>query len=92
MTGTLGEGSEFSMEGSDSHLVIEIKSKGDNDWSWFGSRGLHCYDLNGHLKWQKEFGQLRTANGFGEGNFKALFESIELDQIRRGVLQDKSAA
>ena len=29
----------------------------------------------------------RTGNqGFGEGNFKALFESIELDQIRRGVL------
>ena len=25
-------------------------------------------------------------NGFGEGNFKALFESIELDQIRRGVI------
>ncbi len=30
--------------------------------------------------------------GFGEGNFKALFDSIELDQIRRGVLQDSSAA
>lgn len=27
--------------------------------------------------------------GFGEGNFKALFESIELDQMRRGVLQPK---
>ena len=25
--------------------------------------------------------------GFGEGNFKALFESIELDQVRRGVLK-----
>ncbi|HBS34174.1 MAG TPA: 4-hydroxyphenylpyruvate dioxygenase, partial [Parvularcula sp.] len=25
--------------------------------------------------------------GFGEGNFKALFESIEEDQIRRGVLK-----
>ncbi|WP_376088368.1 4-hydroxyphenylpyruvate dioxygenase [Roseomonas sp. CCTCC AB2023176] len=25
--------------------------------------------------------------GFGEGNFRALFESIELDQIRRGVLE-----
>ena len=25
--------------------------------------------------------------GFGEGNFQALFESIELDQIRRGVLK-----
>ena len=26
-------------------------------------------------------------DGFGEGNFKALFESLERDQIRRGVLQ-----
>jgi len=26
--------------------------------------------------------------GFGEGNFKALFESLELDQIRRGVLSE----
>jgi 4-hydroxyphenylpyruvate dioxygenase len=26
--------------------------------------------------------------GFGEGNFRALFESIERDQIRRGVLAD----
>jgi 4-hydroxyphenylpyruvate dioxygenase len=25
--------------------------------------------------------------GFGEGNFKALFESMELDQLRRGVLK-----
>lgn len=30
--------------------------------------------------------------GFGEGNFRALFESIELDQIRRGVLQPEAAA
>jgi 4-hydroxyphenylpyruvate dioxygenase len=27
-------------------------------------------------------------DGFGEGNFRALFESIELDQIRRGVLDE----
>lgn len=31
----------------------------------------------------------RGNEGFGEGNFKALFESIELDQIRRGVLKDE---
>ncbi|MGP8668531.1 hypothetical protein, partial [Pseudomonas aeruginosa] len=30
--------------------------------------------------------------GFGEGNFKALFESIEEDQIRRGVLKVDHAA
>lgn len=29
----------------------------------------------------------RGNEGFGEGNFKALFESMELDQIRRGVLK-----
>jgi 4-hydroxyphenylpyruvate dioxygenase len=34
--------------------------------------------------------QRRGNEGFGEGNFRALFESIELDQIRRGVLQDKT--
>lgn len=33
-----------------------------------------------------EFIQRKGDNGFGEGNFKALFESIERDQIERGVL------
>ena len=35
--------------------------------------------------------QRKGDEGFGEGNFKALFESIERDQIRRGVLEDESA-
>ena len=35
--------------------------------------------------------QRKGNEGFGEGNFKALFESIELDQIRRGVLPAKDA-
>jgi 4-hydroxyphenylpyruvate dioxygenase len=33
-----------------------------------------------------EFIQRKAVEGFGEGNFKALFESLERDQIRRGVL------
>lgn len=33
-----------------------------------------------------EFIQRKDDDGFGEGNFKALFESIERDQIKRGVL------
>jgi 4-hydroxyphenylpyruvate dioxygenase len=32
--------------------------------------------------------QRKGNEGFGEGNFRALFESIEADQIRRGTLQD----
>ena len=41
-----------------------------------------------------EFIQRKGDDGFGEGNFKALFESIEEDQIRRGVLtvDDKKVA
>jgi len=34
--------------------------------------------------------QRKGNEGFGEGNFRALFESIEADQIKRGVLQDTS--
>jgi 4-hydroxyphenylpyruvate dioxygenase len=36
--------------------------------------------------------QRKGNEGFGEGNFKALFESIELDQMRRGVLKPADAA
>ena len=34
-----------------------------------------------------EFIQRRGDDGFGEGNFKALFESLERDQIQRGTLK-----
>ena len=34
-----------------------------------------------------EFIQRQGDEGFGEGNFQALFESIERDQLRRGVLR-----
>jgi 4-hydroxyphenylpyruvate dioxygenase len=38
-----------------------------------------------------EFIQRKGDDGFGEGNFRALFESIEEDQIRRGVLKAAAA-
>ncbi len=39
-----------------------------------------------------EFIQRKKDEGFGEGNFKALFESIERDQIARGVVGNKEDA
>ncbi|WP_310618573.1 4-hydroxyphenylpyruvate dioxygenase [Flexibacterium corallicola] len=39
-----------------------------------------------------EFIQRKGDEGFGEGNFRALFESIEEDQIRRGVLTSETAS
>jgi 4-hydroxyphenylpyruvate dioxygenase len=39
-----------------------------------------------------EFIERKGDEGFGEGNFRALFESIEEDQIRRGVLTPDKVA
>lgn len=40
--------------------------------AYFGSNGLFCYDLDGRLLWQKEFGLQRTRYGYGEGTSPAL--------------------
>ena len=39
-----------------------------------------------------EFIQRKKDDGFGEGNFKALFESIERDQVARGIVGDQKEA
>jgi 4-hydroxyphenylpyruvate dioxygenase len=39
-----------------------------------------------------EFIQRKGDEGFGEGNFKALFESIERDQVSRGAIQTGATA
>ena len=41
-------------------------------FAYFGSRGLHCYDMDGNLKWSKDFGKMQTRMGFGEGASPAL--------------------
>jgi outer membrane protein assembly factor BamB len=38
----------------------------------FGSRGVFCFDVEGKLKWQKDFGDLSTRLSFGEGSSPAL--------------------
>ncbi|MDB6108764.1 MAG: signal peptide protein [Pedosphaera sp.] len=42
-------------------------------FAYFGSRGLHCYDLKGNLKWEKDLGKFQIKNSFGEGSSAALF-------------------
>jgi len=38
----------------------------------FGSRGFFCLDMSGEILWQKDLGQMRTRNGFGEGSSASL--------------------
>lgn len=42
-------------------------------FAYFGSRGLHCYDLQGNRKWEKDLGRMQTKNSFGEGSSPVLF-------------------
>ncbi|HEV3415959.1 MAG TPA: PQQ-binding-like beta-propeller repeat protein, partial [Pirellulales bacterium] len=41
--------------------------------AYFGSRGLHCYDMQGNLKWEKDLGRMKTKLSFGEGSSPAMF-------------------
>ena len=46
---------------------------GEHLFAYFGSRGLYCYDLDGQLIWETDFGDKSMRNEFGEGTTPALF-------------------
>ena len=41
---------------------------GDYVFAQFGSQGLFAYTVEGDLVWQRDLGDMRTRNGFGEGS------------------------
>src|SRR5262249_34109088 len=41
-------------------------------WVHFGSRGVHCLDLDGKLLWSKDLGRMNTRYGWGEAVSPAL--------------------
>lgn len=45
---------------------------GEHLLAYFGSRGLHCLNLDGKLLWSKDLGRMQTRNSFGEGASPAL--------------------
>ncbi len=55
--------------GFSSHSPV---TDGVHVFAYFGSRGLHCFDMQGKLKWSQDFGDMRIQNGFGEGSSPTL--------------------
>lgn len=45
---------------------------GKHVWANFGSRGVHCYDVDGNHKWSRDFGKMKSRMVFGEGSSPAL--------------------
>ena len=43
------------------HANCTMASDGNCVVAFFGSEGLSCYDLDGHLRWQKDLGILRAS-------------------------------
>jgi len=45
---------------------------GEYVWASFGSRGLYCLNKNGKVVWEKDLGEMKTRNEFGEGSSPVL--------------------
>jgi outer membrane protein assembly factor BamB len=43
------------------HANCTVATDGTSVVAFFGSEGLYCYDMTGQLRWQKDFGPLRTS-------------------------------
>ena len=51
---------------------------GERVYAHFGSRGIHCYTIDGQFVWKREdLGKMETRNDFGEGT-RALLPGIKL--------------
>jgi outer membrane protein assembly factor BamB len=46
---------------------------GEYIYAYFGSRGLFCLDMQGNLKWERDFGQMSKHMEFGEGSSPTLY-------------------
>ena len=49
---------------------------GEHVYAYFGSRGLYCYDMQGNLQWERDFGDMATKMSFGEGSSPVLYGDV----------------
>ena len=47
---------------------------GASIFAYFGSRGIYCLDLQGKVKWERDFGQMDIVASFGEGSSPAVYK------------------
>ena len=47
---------------------------GERLYCWFGSAGLHCYDLDGKKLWERDLGEVKVDSSLGEGSSPVLHD------------------
>ena len=60
-----------------SHANCTVTTDGTHVVAFFGSEGLYCFDMDGKLRWQRDFGLLRTSPVIYED--KPFAEGIDLE-------------
>ena len=49
---------------------------GEHVYAYFGSHGLYCFDMEGNLQWEKDFGDMTIRRSFGEGSSPTLYGEV----------------
>ena len=81
-TATTRQPHEGQLEGWASSSAV---TDGEVVCAFFGSHGLYCYDMDGTLLWQRDFGDMTIPAGVGEGASPALHgDSIFILWDRQG--------
>lgn len=50
-----------------------VATDGQHVFAFFGSHGLYCLDMQGNVKWEKQFGEMQTKHGHGESASPVLY-------------------
>src|SRR5262249_30310781 len=58
--------------GTNTYASASPITDGKRVFAFFGSRGIHAYDMDGKLLWQRDLGAMKVKMGFGEGASPAL--------------------
>jgi len=59
---------------TNTHCSGSPVTDGKHVYAFFGSFGIYCLDLDGNVVWERDLGDMRTRNSFGEGVSPALYE------------------
>src|SRR5690606_17487653 len=53
---------------TNSYASASPTTDGEHVYAHFGSQGLYCFTMEGEPVWNRDFGDMRTRNEFGEGS------------------------
>ena len=64
---------EASHQDNGTYASSSAITDGQHVYAWFESQGMYVYDMDGKLIWEKDLGDKRMRNQFGEGSTPVLY-------------------